>query len=159
MHRLEDNHTMRWLLACFRAMLAPVLATAAAMPMAVALAQVPNDLFETAATVMQQYARDASEIVPCAIMAGFGDSNPKIVNQWDEVDVRRALDQFVRRYNAAAAQRAALLKVFEENYRPNFQVGDIRTFARSCWDRGISTGLYVLDKKTTPLSSRHPFGP
>ena len=122
-------------------------------------AQVPEPIYQQALAVIAQYGRDASLVVPCATMAGLGDPNPKIVNQWDEVSMRQALDKFAQRNGASPAQIAALTKAFEDNYRPNFQVGDLRTFARACWESEIISGLYLVQGVATLLQFRPPFAP
>jgi hypothetical protein len=137
-------------------LLVAALVAAAAAP-TVALAQVPEPMYQEALTVIAQYGRDASVVVPCATMAGLGDTNPKIVNQWDEVSVRQALDKFAQQRGASPEQVAALYKAFEDNYRPNFEVGDLRKFARACWDSEIIIGLYVVKGPTVPLQYRPPF--
>lgn len=60
---------------------------------------------------------------------------------------------------ASPEQVAALYKAFEDNYRPNFEVGDLRKFARACWDSEIIIGLYVVKGPTVPLQHRPPFQP
>jgi hypothetical protein len=119
-------------------------------------AALPDAEYQEALVTLRQYGEDMTIVVPCIY---GGDLNPvnsgdTIEQEWGTPGVIKAVN-LLRAGGATDEQISALVKAFQERFKPEWAVADIRKFWSTC--EGPFKDAFRFSGKALPLILREPF--
>jgi hypothetical protein len=119
-------------------------------------AALPDAEYQEALVTLRQYGEDMTIVMPCVYGGGSNSasSDDPIEHDWGTPGVIKAVN-LLRTGGATDAQVSALVKAFQESFKPDWAVPDIRKFWTPC--QGPFKDFFRLTGKALPLFLREPF--
>jgi hypothetical protein len=121
-----------------------------------AQAEIQDAEFQEALAAVRQYGDDMTTVMPCIYGGAYNPASSVDTTEldWGMPAVTKTVN-LLRKEGASDEQVGALLQAFEDNFKPDWAVPDIRKYWASCYL--IYNDAYRLNSKARPLLARGPF--
>jgi hypothetical protein len=119
-------------------------------------AQLPDAEYQEALAAVRLYGEDMTTVMPCLYGGAYNPASSVDTTEldWGLPAVTKTVD-LLRKEGASDEQISSLLQAFEDSFKPDWAVPDIRKYWGACYK--IYSDAFRQVGKSRPLFARGPF--